>query len=742
MRGFLLLLLLISLSDSSWGKKFRWCTVSEREQRKCAELSKALVAVLPPAAINAFARLSCIKAHSTADCISKIRANQADAITLDAGDVYTAVKQFNLVMVAKELYPDGGCVFAVAVVRNQSLDIRSLHKTRSCHSGARSTAGWNLPMGFLLSRNYLQLYEEQPLSEAISSFFSASCIPGAASLAPELCTLCQGQKSYTRDKNYFCEASENEPFYDSEGAFRCLKRGKADVAFLDHTAILHTDESERESFRLLCADGSRAELADFRRCNLGRGPGRAVVTRHNYRKIARKFLTVAQRLFGRRGREGQRFQLFESSALGGRNLMFRDVTEKLLILSDEVDINQILGLDYVALLKGLGHEGSSMDNSVVRWCCISVGEQKKCEEWALNIKSDPLVCVRAVSMRDCIEKIKRDEVDAVSLDASHVYIAGKCGLVPVAAEYYAYREYFWKGCMPGARGSLCKVCIGGDEDLGAKPSNQRCAANHNERYYGNMGSLRCLVGDPSGKSFGDVAFLEQHSLLDNIENLERSGWSSGWTAQDLELLCPGGHRAPLAQWRECHLGAVPPSVVMTRPVLTTKIYDFLMKTQVREQTEPEHTSTSELHGRTYTGLSACAVEQTFSVESLDLERSGWSSGWTAQDLELLCPGGHRAPLAQWRECHLGAVPPSVVMTRPVLTTKIYDFLMKTQETLEANPDSDFQLFESQKYGESDLLFKDLTECLVHTSHLDHRAILGEEFYQLVEAAFNSTQAGS
>lgn len=67
-----------------------------------------------------------------------------------------------------------------------------------------------------------------------------------------------------------------------------------------------------------------------------------------------------QRLFGRRGREGQRFQLFASSALGGRNLMFRDVTEKLLILSDEVDINQILGLDYVALLKGLGHEGRAI----------------------------------------------------------------------------------------------------------------------------------------------------------------------------------------------------------------------------------------------------------------------------------------------------------------------------------------------------------------------------------------------
>lgn len=55
------------------GKKMRWCTVSETEQRKCAELSKALVAVLPPAAVAAFARLSCVRASSTADCIDKIR---------------------------------------------------------------------------------------------------------------------------------------------------------------------------------------------------------------------------------------------------------------------------------------------------------------------------------------------------------------------------------------------------------------------------------------------------------------------------------------------------------------------------------------------------------------------------------------------------------------------------------------------------------------------------------------------
>lgn len=62
--------------------------------------------------------------------------------------------------------------------------------------------------------------------------------------------------------------------------------------------------------------------------------------------------------FGLRGRERQRFQLFDSKPFGSNDLLFKDVTEKLAILPDNMDISQVLGLDYVALLKGLGHEGS------------------------------------------------------------------------------------------------------------------------------------------------------------------------------------------------------------------------------------------------------------------------------------------------------------------------------------------------------------------------------------------------
>uniref|UniRef100_A0A671XNN0 Serotransferrin n=1 Tax=Sparus aurata TaxID=8175 RepID=A0A671XNN0_SPAAU len=692
MRGLYAIVVFVTLVCS---KKMRWCTVSDPEQRKCAELGKALVAVLPPTAVAAFAKVSCIRASSTTDCIDRIRANRADLVTLDAGEVYSAVKQFGLVVVAKEIYSDGGCILSVAVVRNSSLDIRSLQGLRSCHSGVRWTAGMEPPSRLPAVPQLPELSPHLFFSSRadVSTFFSASCIPGAAAMAPPLCALCQGQKSYIRQKNYHCETSHSEPFYNSQGALKCLRSGAGDVAFVDHLALESIEDSDGGKFSLLCTDGTQAPLSSYRSCNLGRGPGGGMVTRFNFRKVARKFLQTL--LFGQQGRERRRFHLFNSSSFGEHDLLFKDVTDKLAVLPDDMDVSQVLGLDYVALLKGLGHEGSSLEDSVVRWCCISHAEQKKCEQWALSIKSDPLVCVKAVSLRDCIEKIKRDEVDAVSLDATHAFIAGKCGLVPVVTEYYVlpsvvavavakrssrnifignlggrrschshmyspagwllpyrhtlslehnssspcdpnqvYSEVFWKGCLPGSQGNLCKVCMGGTGEAATK----RCADNHNERFYGNMGALRCLVGDPSGKSYGDVAFLEQHNLQSNILSLSSTGWADGWTSSDFELMCGDGRRAPLSEWESCNLGVIPPNTIMTRPVLTARVYDFLMKSQV------------------------------------------------------------------------------------------------------TNPNAEFKLFESQQYGESDLLFKDATQCFVHTSHMDYRSILGEEFYSHAETVFNCTHS--
>ncbi|XP_077150339.1 serotransferrin-1-like [Ranitomeya variabilis] len=701
------------------GKKFRWCTLSDAEQRKCSYLARALQNVLSSS--DPFSRVSCVRAHNTQDCMTKIRGNKADAVSLDSGDVYTAVSLFDLEVVAKEEHTEGSCVFAVAVARHGTLNIRNLRGTRSCHNGAKWTSGWNIPLGFLLSKNLLYWDEEQPLTKVVSTYFNASCIPGIGVFSPNLCELCQGPKSYVREKNHFCETSSSEPFSNSEGAFRCLKSGAGDVAFMDHLTIMSATDAEIDQFVLLCPDGSTASLKSYRNCNLGQGPGKAIVTRGHMKRITKRFLTVIQNFFGKSGKHKSRLSLFTSESFGGQNLLFHDTTQRLQVLTDDADMTDILGLDYVALLKELGHEGISLDHSVIRWCCISSAELRKCEDWALSVRSDPLVCVQATSLSGCIEMIKSNEADAVTLDATHAYIAGRCGLQPAAVEYWgdhsdclgdpkellqgliergfpplyavavskksmkavnlldlggrrschgslyspagwlllsrytvrapvnetwdcdinsAYEKFFWKGCMPGGEHGLCKVCVGWEE--GGRVYG-RCAANHDERYYGNMGALRCLVGDPGGRSYGDVAFLEHQSLLDNIEHLRSSGW-----AHDLAL-----------------------------------------------------------------------------------------SG-----LELLCPNGEKVPLTEFKHCNLGVIPPSIVMTRPVITAKIYEFLMKSQENLGPSKDSMFHLFRSvQKYGEGDLLFKDSTACLLPTGHYGLLDILGDSFTQLADSVFECTHAG-
>lgn len=53
-------------------------------------------------------------------------------------------------------------------------------------------------------------------------------------------------------------------------------------------------ESEQQEYELLCPDGTTAELSKYNTCNLGKGPGRGIITRHNFQKITNKFLTMIQ----------------------------------------------------------------------------------------------------------------------------------------------------------------------------------------------------------------------------------------------------------------------------------------------------------------------------------------------------------------------------------------------------------------------------------------------------------------
>lgn len=75
------------------------------------------------------------------------------------------------------------------------------------------------------------------------------------------------------------------------------------------------------------------------------------------------------------------------------------------------------------------------------------------------------------------------------------------------------------------------------------------------------------------------------------------------------------------------------------------------------------------------------VIKLLSCRTSGLSSTGWAEGWKSADFELLCGDGRRAPLSEWESCNLGVVPPNTIMTRPVLTARVYDFLMKSQVSL-------------------------------------------------------------
>ena len=197
-------------------------------------------------------------------------------------------------------------------------------------------------------------------------------------------------------------------------------------------------------------------------------------------------------LFGHRGRERQRFQLFNSSAFGENDLLFKDVTNKLSVLPDDMDVSQVLGLDYVALLKGLGHEGASLSLFILKtltlcdwvwrhhtcvqaahcrtvWCdgAASATQSRRSVSSGLSASNQTLWCVSEPFQCETVSRrlrwvlyiaqyqyfiklcrkatvpfLQRDEVDAASLDATHSFIAGKCGLTPVVTEYYGKTPHF------------------------------------------------------------------------------------------------------------------------------------------------------------------------------------------------------------------------------------------------------------------------------------------------------------
>ncbi|KAJ8032847.1 Melanotransferrin [Holothuria leucospilota] len=146
-----------------------------------------------------------------------------------------------------------------------------------------------------------------------------------------------------------------------------------------------------------------------------------------------RLLSAAVTLFAED--DNPQFTMFDSSAWGGRNLIFKDYAENMEALPDQT---------YAEYLGGFGESFEGLHkcpDNTLRICTISEQEQQKCREMRdvfLEAGLTPEIsCFPTTSHADCIDSIAAGFADIVTLDGGDIYRAGKDhGLIPILGEVY------------------------------------------------------------------------------------------------------------------------------------------------------------------------------------------------------------------------------------------------------------------------------------------------------------------
>ncbi|XP_077394169.1 otolith matrix protein 1 isoform X2 [Festucalex cinctus] len=363
--AFMLLLHLLSVGGQVNPKTtVSWCVVSDTEEQKCADLAGNATAR------NIRGTLRCVRGLNSRDCMEKIQNGSADAASMFADDIYAAGLCHGLEVAAGESLNgvDGVSYYVVALARRSSSDLSLLemHERSSCHPGIRTTVGWTVPVGYLLNTSQISLGHQCNFPRAVGNLFGYSCVPGVkdpqhdprGNNPKNLCEACIGDDN----DRHICASNPRERHYGEAGALRCVAENLGDVAFVKHTTVFDNLDGrnqdswaldvEAEDLKLLCPDGSEADLDDFRRCHLAAVPANGVVVRPTDKCRVWKFLERLQNAFGN-ATDG--VSMFSSSGYSDSDVLFSDSTRHLLRVLG--GFTSWLGPSYTSALQAFECEG-------------------------------------------------------------------------------------------------------------------------------------------------------------------------------------------------------------------------------------------------------------------------------------------------------------------------------------------------------------------------------------------------
>lgn len=303
----------------------------------------------------------------------------------------------------------------------------------------------------------------------------------------------------------------------------------------------------------------------------------------------------------------------------------------------KVDSGLYLGFNYLTAIQGLRETAAEVAERRARvaWCAVGREEERKCQQWS-RASLGNVTCVSAPTGEDCIALVLKGEADALSLDGGLIYVAGKCGLVPVLAEnqkpqipnnqrcedrrvegYLAVavvrksdaditwnslrgrkschtavdRTAGWNipmGLLFSQTGSckfgefFSKSCAPGSDPnsnlcalcIGDEKGENKCVPNSSERYFGYTGAFRCLA-----EKAGDVAFVKDSTVLQNTNGGSSEAWAKDLRLEDFELLCLDGTRKPVKEAERCHLARAPNHGVVSREDKAQHLEQVLLQQQ-------------------------------------------------------------------------------------------------------------------------------------------------------------------
>ncbi|XP_069831195.1 melanotransferrin isoform X2 [Dendropsophus ebraccatus] len=643
--------------------------------------------------------LSCVEGTSPLNCIKIVQDNMADAVTLSGILTYKAGKWYNLKPVVGEVYDQGAgtSYYAVAVVRkNSTITINSLKGTKSCHTGYEKTSGWNVPIGFLIDSGRMSAVACN-IPKGVSDFFSESCVPGAEiSSLPSLCDLCKGDNSNPSQCG-------TDKYQDYDGAFRCLVDG-GDVAFVKHSTVLDNSDGKKSDswakdvlssdYQLLCRDGTRAEVTEWKRCHLARVPAHAVAVRSDVDgSLIYQMLHEGQQKYNS---PSSSFKMFDSAPYNGTNLLFRDATIELRMISNQT-YQSWLGDEFLQAMTGIDCDLDKLPKSL-RWCSLSTQEVWKCADMAIAFKNQtldpPIQCVSAESYEDCMKLIKQKEVDAVTLDGGDIYTAGKTyGLVPAAAESYS--------------------------------------DNLSDNYYAVAVVKRTpqdsfTVHELKGRKSCHTGYMQSDGWNIPIGLLTRRG-----------LIRPDGCNIVKAVSDFFSESCVPGA---NQKGFSSKLCQ-LCNGDGKGNNRCENSNKEQYYDNS--GAFRCLIEKgdvAFVKHSTVFgicdgnSTEDWAKNLKSSDFQLLCPNGARAEVTQYADCNWAQVPARAVMVHP--DTNIYalfGLLDKAQEYYGSDNNTEFKMFDSSHYYKHDLIFKDSTSKIVPVEEKkSYEQWLGRNFIETIE----------